>query len=183
MANGKVSSYNAVNRVGYIKPEEGGPDVRFYLTSVSNAEPLPNVGDQVTYTAPEPRKSKRGKLVQENASSVTIEERAVAEAASNTATETEKSKPSLTRFDPIAYIEQLKSSKNDKEGKGRKGKKGRKGGKAAGRSERIPLGNGDEVWSLERGSGEKKFYCINILYPEMCHEMLFIKLVLILRSF
>lgn len=73
---GKILTYNATNRQGTIKPEDNGPTALFYINSVSNPEPEPKAKDVVVFTAPEPRKNKRGKMVQDQASSVTIEERA-----------------------------------------------------------------------------------------------------------
>ena len=73
---GKISQYNPVNRFGYVKPEGGGPAIGFYLNVVSNAEPAPKEDDVVTFDAPDPRKNKKGKMVQDYATSITIEERA-----------------------------------------------------------------------------------------------------------
>ena len=73
---GVIVNYNTTNRQGRIRPEDGGPEAMFYLPNVANAEPLPREGDKVVFDAPPPRKNKKGKVIQENASSVTIDERA-----------------------------------------------------------------------------------------------------------
>lgn len=73
--NGTIVSYNPTNRLGEIIPEGTQLRCRFYLTTVSNAEPLPKAGDKVSFEAPEPRKNKSGKLVQSDATAVTVVER------------------------------------------------------------------------------------------------------------
>jgi hypothetical protein len=78
---GIIVEYNPTNRQGKVRAleqtaETKGLEALFYLTSVTNADPLPKAKDIVIFSAPAPRKNKKGKFVQENATSVTIEERA-----------------------------------------------------------------------------------------------------------
>lgn len=73
---GKIVAYYPANRQGKIQPDDKGPAALFYLTSVSNADPAPKENDVVVFDAPAPRKNKKGKVVQDQASSVTITERA-----------------------------------------------------------------------------------------------------------
>jgi CRISPR/Cas system CMR subunit Cmr6 (Cas7 group RAMP superfamily) len=73
---GKIISFNPINRLGEIRPQDGGPAARFYLPAVTNADPQPKAGDTALFDAPEVRKNKQGKVIQGDASSVTITERA-----------------------------------------------------------------------------------------------------------
>lgn len=110
MAKGKIASYNPINRVGYIKPESSGePVVRFYLNTVSNPEPTPKEHDIVSYDAPEPRKSKRGKTVQGDATTVTIDERSPE--IPDALRPAPRPKP---KFDPFKAQEEESRNKNKK---------------------------------------------------------------------
>ena len=73
---GKIVAYFPANRQGKIQPDDKGPAALFYVTAVTNAEPPPKENDLVVFSAPEPRKNKKGKLIQDQASTVTISERA-----------------------------------------------------------------------------------------------------------
>ena len=73
--NGTIVHYNPTNRQGEIAPEEGGPHALFYVRDVTNADPAPKARDKVTFDAPDARKNKQGKIIQGNATSVTITER------------------------------------------------------------------------------------------------------------
>jgi cold shock CspA family protein len=76
---GVVTQYNAVNRFGYIRPDGGGDVVGFYFNVVSNGtEGAPKSNDKVEFDAPDPRKNKKGQVVQGNATAVSITERAPA---------------------------------------------------------------------------------------------------------
>jgi CRISPR-associated protein Cmr6 len=69
---GQIIEYNPSNKQGFIKPDDGGPQVRFYLRNLGEAGSEPKPGFKVSFDAPPLRKNKKREEVQDPASSVSI---------------------------------------------------------------------------------------------------------------
>ena len=134
---GKIITYNPTNRQGTIRPEDNGPATLFYINNVSNPEPAPKSKDVVVFQAPEPRKNKRGKIVQDQAVSVTIEERAPELTAEQIASQEKKKQRERAEL-RRTFLEARKNGgmkKPERRGKGRKSDKGKGKGKGRSRSD------------------------------------------------
>ncbi|MBI3723521.1 hypothetical protein HY251_06150, partial [bacterium] len=73
---GRVAVWNAGNKQGEIRPDDGTINVRFHVKQVVNPAPEPKEGDKVAYKAPEATKTAKGKELNPQATEIWVIERA-----------------------------------------------------------------------------------------------------------
>lgn len=82
MKRGTIANFNADNKMGTIRPEDGSTEVKFHLSALPEDQrnPEPKAHDVVEFSAPAPTKSKKGKPVSPTATVVKIIQQASSQA-------------------------------------------------------------------------------------------------------